>query len=302
MKKIHNLFLSLVIVLTSFLVLAPKAMAASAIDQEYSKSGDASLAIKSHPLTLQSFRPTKPKLDKVSVNLTNTAGTVNLGVSKYNGSDWDPVTYMNDKVVTDGWNTFDFADIDVTIDGRYRIWLDASMSDTQWYYGSGNPYSRGSAYWDQYTSYPDNDFQFRTYGYSTDIPIIIVTPTVEPTVEKTPDVVVTASLNPSTTTTTTDTNTSSVTTGETASPDSVVSPGLSPTPSLTQADSSAEKSSLTPSGVQSSKLVKDYSAINSFTITGSLIILILAGILAYLLVKRKRKEKKSKIELKEEVK
>lgn len=162
--------MSLVIIFSSFLISIPKASAVSVIDQEYYKSGDGSLAVKSHVMTTQTFRPGQPSLDKVAVNLRNTSGTANIVISKFNGVDWDPLTYINGQAIVDGWNTFDFADLEVTVGGRYSIRLDASTYDTQWYYGTGNPYVNGYAIWDQWVDQPDSDFHFRTYGYGPEVP------------------------------------------------------------------------------------------------------------------------------------
>lgn len=154
--------------LMSAVFFVGSASAGPSIDQSYYKAGDGSLAIKAQSIAVQSFRPLLSNLDRVEVNLANANGTANCGVDKYNGTDWDPVRYINGQTVVDGWNTFDFEDVNVTVGDRYRIWLEVSTTDTQWYYGTqepNGPYDRGAASWGPgYTLHANTDFHFRTWG------------------------------------------------------------------------------------------------------------------------------------------
>lgn len=179
MKRFAAMFVA---ILSLVLMGQGIALAGASIDQEYYKAGDGSLAIKPQAIAVQSFRPSMSNLDKVQINLTNTKGTGSCGYDKYNGSDWDPVKYINNQALVDGWNTFDFEDKDVTVGARYRIWFQASDNDTQWYYGTANPYGpypNGSASWGPgYTSHPDTDFQFRTWGTN---PVEILAENTQPT-------------------------------------------------------------------------------------------------------------------------
>lgn len=287
------MFLGLVVLLTpNQIVLAT----AGVIDQEYYKSGDATQLVKANFLTMQSFRPGQPKLDKISVNLRNTAGTINCGVSKYNGSDWDPVAFINDQVAVNGWNTFDFNDFDVTVGGRYRIWIEASSDLTKWYYGTGNPYPNGTAVWGQAsTVQTDLDFQFRTYGYGPAVP--------EVKVSATPSAQVTSSVS-------SDPEPSSVTTAP-AQTMTVASatPISDAVDAANTANTTNDKDKTVSSDESTNKIINDKAIKNNqlnlslaeveeestwlstFNIICGSILLVLIGLLVFLLIKRKKNVK-----------
>lgn len=266
---------------------------AGVIDQEYYKSGDAAQLVKANFLTMQSFRPGQPKLDKISVNLRNTAGTINGGISKYNGSDWDPVAFINDQVAVNGWNTFDFNDFDVTVGGRYRIWIEASSDLTKWYYGTGNPYTNGTAVWGQAsTSQTDLDFQFRTYGYGPAVP--------EAKVSTSPSAQVTSSApsdSQSSNATTTPVQTT-VTASATPVSDSVNIADVADTAN----DKDKAVSSNTPLGqtiedsaikntqldISVTEVEGESTWLSRFNIICGSILLVLIGLLVFLLIKRRK--------------
>jgi len=163
-KKITILFSLLLIPVICLFWTVAKTKADSEVDQQ-NITGTGALAINSHPVSSQSFRPAKSKFDKAAINIMNPAGTLNCIIEIYNGEDWDPIKYINSQAAVDGWNTFDFADFDLTVDARYRIVIDASDVHPLWYYSEANPYPNGYAY---SSAWPDDytkDFQFKTYGY-----------------------------------------------------------------------------------------------------------------------------------------
>ena len=257
------------------------------IDQEYYKSGDSAQLVKANFLTMQSFRPGQPKIDKISVNLRNTAGTINCGVSKYNGNDWDPVIFINDQVAVNGWNIFDFNDFDVTVGGRYRIWIEASSDLTKWYYGTGNPYANGTAVWGQFSeSQADLDFHFRTYGYGPAVP--------EPTVSASPSVQVTSAVSTdpqspnSSSVPVAPTSTVTVTpASDSADNDKSVSNSNSQS---TQKSDSAKVSNTKLDSVETQ--VEEKSVwLSTFNIICGSILLVLIGFLVFLLIKRRKATK-----------
>ena len=256
------------------------------IDQEYYKAGDSALEVKANFLTTQSFRPNQPKLDKISLNLRNTAGTINCGVSKYNGNDWDPVAFINDQVAVNGWNTFDFNDFDVTVGARYKIWLESTSDLTKWYYGSGNPYPNGTAAWGQFgVSQPDIDFQFRTYGYGPEVPAVVPVPA--PAVVVQPKVELDQSAPKTLPVTSVD--------------DTAIVPEDSQIITNSDNNKNPAEDSIKTDQKESASIgepvdvpvlpIEKYSWVNIYTIIGSLAMVALLGLLIYLVMKRKKKEK-----------
>lgn len=173
MKKFFVLLSSLAIVLSGLLVAAPKATAASVIDQQYT-AGTGSVPIDSYlGRFAQTFMPTKTKLDKVQIELTGVVGSKSATVSiRHNvvGVGWDVgnVATVPNQTITNGWNTFDFEDITTTVSETetYGIWVVSNDNGPQWKYTSGpSTYDRGYAIW-QSQDKVDWDFNFKTYGYS----------------------------------------------------------------------------------------------------------------------------------------
>lgn len=159
------------IMLSLFLGATP-ALAGPSVDQSNTTGGD-SISIKDEFVARQAFRPAMSTLTHVKVNLSQASGTINCIVSKYNGTDWDPLMFINDQVAAAGWNTFDFPDTAMTVGGRYRIELAADNSFTRWFYGTQatdpDLYSRGYATWGLTAeltpiNHLDSDFQFQTWG------------------------------------------------------------------------------------------------------------------------------------------
>jgi len=171
MKRFFVLVSSLSLVLASLLVSAPKATAAAEIDQQYT-AGTGSVAIdQSLGRFAQIFQPTKSKLDKVQIELTNVGvgKTLSVQIRHRVNTTWDEgsVASISNQAITDGWNTFDFSDITVVIKDTdtYGIWVTCPDNGPQWKYTSGpSTYTRGFAIW-QSTDEVDWDYNFKTWGY-----------------------------------------------------------------------------------------------------------------------------------------
>lgn len=150
--------------------LTDKAWAVTSSVDQSNTTGAGNVAIYSgYGRFGQTFRPSKSKLDKVSVNLLDPAGQINCFIKKFNGSDWDIVAQIYNQNVVDSWNTYDFDDIDVTVGDRYQIQIVSNSTSPKWYYSDQNPYPNGYAIW-QTQDKLDWDYQFKTYGYNPDDP------------------------------------------------------------------------------------------------------------------------------------
>mgnify|MGYP001586059034 CR=1 FL=1 len=172
MKK-FLIFLSILAISgVNFIIPLTKATAAPEVDQQYT-AGTGSLSIDSYlGRFVQTFMPTKTKLDKVQIELANVVGNKSVTVSiRHNvvGVGWDAgsVATVPDQTVTNGWNTFDFADVTTTISATetYGIWVVSNADGPMWKYTSGpSTYDRGYAIW-QSQDKVDWDWNFKTFGY-----------------------------------------------------------------------------------------------------------------------------------------
>jgi hypothetical protein len=141
------------------------ALAASEVDQSnITSTSDGSLVIYNHQRIAQTFRPSKSKLDKVAVHIYLAAGTLDVTIMKDPGEANESIvaTVMGQTIV-EGWNEFDFADIDITVGGRYGIYLFTANPQPAWYY-TGNNYANGFAIASSTNDFT-KDFGFKTYGY-----------------------------------------------------------------------------------------------------------------------------------------
>jgi|GEM_PF-1986798 len=152
--------------------VAPATRAASEIDQS-STTGAGSLRIATGARMAQTFRPAYSVLDKVEIEITGAVGgsTLDVHLSELQGEGWNALTTITGQTVTDGWNTFDFTNQNLTVGGRYAIFVydytDSPRNTSMWKYATGNPYDRGYAIW-QTTDKEDWDFNFRTYTVADD--------------------------------------------------------------------------------------------------------------------------------------
>lgn len=172
MKRFFILISSMAIVMSGLLASTPKATAASEVDQQYT-GGGASVVIDSYLGNFaQTFMPTKTRLDKVQIELSDVVGSKSATVSiRHNvvGVGWDVgnVATVPNQTITNGWNTFDFADITTIISGTdsYGIWVVSNDNGPQWKYTLGpSTYDRGYRIW-QNNDMADQDWNFKTYGY-----------------------------------------------------------------------------------------------------------------------------------------
>ncbi len=162
MRKIFSFLIGLFLVL-SFVPVSVKA--ASEVDQSnITSTSDGSLVIYNHQRIAQTFRPSKSKLDKVAVHIYLAAGTLDVTIMQSPGEDGETiVASVMGQTIVEGWNEFDFADIDVTVGGRYGIYLFTANIQPAWYY-TGNNYANGYAIAST-TMDATKDFGFKTYGY-----------------------------------------------------------------------------------------------------------------------------------------
>ena len=163
--------------LAIFSVSPKKSQAASEIDQQYT-AGTGSVPIDAYlGRFAQTFMPTKTKLDKVEIELTNVGAgkSANVFIRHFVvGVGWDEgnIASVYDQTLQDGWNTFDFNDVTVTVSDNesYGIYVVSAADGPQWKYTSGpSTYDRGYAIW-QSNDMVDWDYNFKTYGYNPDTP------------------------------------------------------------------------------------------------------------------------------------
>jgi hypothetical protein len=143
----------------------------SEVDQQHT-AGTGSVSIYGgYGRFAQIFRPSKSKLDKVQIELANVPGGATLAVAirhrYYTTWDEGNVVSVPAQAISNGWNTFDFTDIDVTLSelDTYGIWVTCNDTNTQWKYKGGpSVYDRGFAIW-QSNDKVDWDYNFKTWGY-----------------------------------------------------------------------------------------------------------------------------------------
>jgi len=169
MRKVLSVLWAIALIGVFLVFPKNQAQASSEVDQQYT-GGTSSAAITEDTRTWQSFRPSKSKLDKIEVEVIAQGGTrtINCKIKQYTQEGYQDIADCGSKNQTTGWMTFDFDDINVTIDARYAIALSSSGSGSyplwKWNSNSGN-YSRGYAVY-QATDYPNGDFNFKTWGYN----------------------------------------------------------------------------------------------------------------------------------------
>lgn len=167
MKKVLMLICAF---LLSGVFLVSSAKAGPSVDQQYI-GGTGSISIFSDlGRFAQSFKPTMSGLSKVEIELANVSPgqTMSVAIRHRLNVTWDvgSVATVSNQTVVNGWNTFDFVDIDVLTgaDDYYGIWTTCPDNGPQWKYTSGpSTYAYGYATW-QSTDKPDWDYNFKTWG------------------------------------------------------------------------------------------------------------------------------------------
>jgi hypothetical protein len=139
----------------------------SQLDQE-NTSGAGSLLISTGSRMFQIFKPSLNRLDKVTIEIIDPAGTLSCTIRKPGAEGWEEIAGVSDQAAVDGWNVFDFSDIAVTPETDYAISITGSYGP-KWKYGISNVYTRGYAVW-QSSDYATWDYNFQTYGYNVSTP------------------------------------------------------------------------------------------------------------------------------------
>jgi hypothetical protein len=174
MKKQGLIFLCALSFLFGTFMLAVQSTSAvtSAVDQQHTAGGSSVAIYNAYGRFAQTFKPTKSKLDKVQLELANVPGeaTLTVNIRHRSGLIWQEgwMTTVSNQAIVNGWNTFDFSDIDlqVTDNDTYGIYVDCGDADTQWKYKGGpSVYDRGFMIW-QSTDKLDWDYNFKTWGYN----------------------------------------------------------------------------------------------------------------------------------------
>lgn len=165
MKKIALLVLVPLLFCCSTLMFSMPVNAGSSIDQQFT-GGTGSLLISTGQRMAQRFMAEKRILDKIEIELVNVDANKKLSVNvyKWNGSAWDEgsIASVVDQVVTNGWNTFDFTDVDLGNSYFFGIFVSGDYGP-QWKYADESGYGSGYAIW-QNNNYYNWDFNFKTWG------------------------------------------------------------------------------------------------------------------------------------------
>ena len=151
------------------------------IDQEQTLEVGSGLNINYGQYVAQSFKPSVPRLSKVYLKLFKYNGvpTYDLEFSvreQLSGSNLVYVTKGGSEVIN-GWNEFDFSDLQVEIDKTYYLVCEGDGGQGNdpiycWYCIDTNPYNRGMTYVYNYGSWhsvSDVDCCFKT-AYTNDPP------------------------------------------------------------------------------------------------------------------------------------
>lgn len=181
MKKV---LLVMLLAVSSMFFNTNIAKAGASIDQQYT-AGTGSVSIyASLGRFAQTFKPTYSILDKVELELANVTGSHTMSVSIRHRDNliWDEgyMTTVENQTISNGWNTFDFADLTlkVTDTDTYGIWINCPDNGPQWKYTGGpSTYSRGFAIWQSNDKF-DWDYNFKTWGLE---PTEIVDENTQPT-------------------------------------------------------------------------------------------------------------------------
>ncbi|MCX6806675.1 MAG: hypothetical protein NT135_00925 [Candidatus Berkelbacteria bacterium] len=169
MKKAIYLLSGVALILQMLMLPIGKVSAASEVIEQYT-GGTGSSTISESTRTLQSFRPSKSKLDKIQVEVTAQGGTrtINCSIKAQVSGEWQDLVSCGSQNQASGWMTFDFTDTDVTVGARYAIFLNSSGNGSyplwKWDQNSGT-YPNGYAIHES-TEYLNGDYNFKVWGYN----------------------------------------------------------------------------------------------------------------------------------------
>ncbi|UCF50050.1 MAG: hypothetical protein JSU91_00805 [Thermoplasmatales archaeon] len=145
------------------------------IDQQQTTHGVSGYNINYGQFVAQSFKPSVERLSKVDLKIFRYNGVPDYDLEfclrdNLNGVDLLKVTKSGNQVI-DGWNEFDFTDIEVQVDKTYYLVCegDGGHGDEPiycWYTNPSNPYDRGMVHIFNYGSWHNvysSDCCFITY-------------------------------------------------------------------------------------------------------------------------------------------
>ena len=151
------------------------------IDQQQTQHGSYGVNINYDQFVAQSFKPSVQRLSKVELKLFKYGGVPDYELELYvreelQGDDLVTVTKEGSEVIN-GWNEFDFPDLQVEIDQTYYLVCegDGGLGGDPiycWYYSDTNPYNRGMVHifnYDIWHSVSGSDCCFKTI-YTNDPP------------------------------------------------------------------------------------------------------------------------------------
>lgn len=194
MKKYLGMLMA-VLFLGSFLLAPGLTAAVSDLDQ-YQTDGVGGNYISSHKFTGQSFKPTKNRLNKISIKMKGDGVKPVFAQMTKTGNDTLLLPGTPEVMTTADadykWYDFTFADIAVTPGESYTFWV-ATYGSSFWaiHTSADELYADGKAYLDCPTWISNDscdhwvataDWTFKTFGYSTTAPAPVTPPPVQPPV------------------------------------------------------------------------------------------------------------------------
>lgn len=194
MRKTLFLFTALLI---AVIFNVQPAQAGPSVNQRFTL-GTEGLTLDTDPVVAQSFTPSVSGLSYVMLQLGNVGvgDKVSVAIRKKSITGWGGrLAYVADQVPVDGWNTFDFSDITVTVNEVYGIFVSASGTNpsTKWIFSSSNgTYLNGNMVVNSssdpsnpnYIDMNSSDLNFKTYGTS---PVEMVEEQTNPGSDQTPE-------------------------------------------------------------------------------------------------------------------
>lgn len=145
------------------------------IDQQQTDHGGSGYNINYGQFVAQSFKPSVQRLSKVDLKIFKYNGVPDYDLEfsvrdNLNGADLLKITKSGSQVI-DGWNEFDFSDIEVQVDKTYYLVCEGDGGHGEepiycWFNNPSNPYDRGMVHIFNYGSWHNvysNDCCFKTY-------------------------------------------------------------------------------------------------------------------------------------------
>jgi len=151
------------------------------IDQEQTEESGSGFNVNYGQYVAQSFKPSVPRLSKVYLKLFKYGGVpdydLEFGVRMSLSGNNLVYVSKNPGEVTNGWNEFDFSDLDVEVNSTYYLVCEGDGGHGSdpiycWFCKDGNPYKRGMTHIYNYGSWhpvTDHDCCFKTV-YTNDPP------------------------------------------------------------------------------------------------------------------------------------